>query len=86
MEHIMEVSLHQIIHYYLYHSSTIVQSYVIEHNTNVLMNCLQKYQGTGFNSVGSVWDSKFAILIEELNIWKFIHKSFMPEKVDFIKS
>ena len=50
----MGVSLHQIIHYYLYHSSTIVQPYVIEHNTNVLMNCLQKYQGTGFNSVGSV--------------------------------
>ena len=45
----MGVSLHQIIHYYLYHSSTIVQPYVIEHNTNVLMNCLQKYQGTGFN-------------------------------------
>ena len=43
-----------IIHYYLYHSSTIVQPYAIEHNTNVLMNCLQKYQGTGFNSVGSV--------------------------------
>ena len=25
--------------------------YVIEHNTNVLIKCLQKYQGTGFNSV-----------------------------------
>ena len=50
----MGVSLHQIIHYYLYHISIIVQPYVIEHNTNVLMNCLQKYEGTGFNSVGSV--------------------------------
>ena len=50
----MGVSLHKIIRFNLYHSSAIVQPYVIEHDTNVLMNCLQKYQGTGFNSVGSV--------------------------------
>ena len=27
------------------------QPYIIEHNANVLMNCLQKYQGSHFNSV-----------------------------------